>query len=101
MDKTERTKLLKNALNNRGITFFNTKMIEEMAELTQVLCKFNNVLDKLGDDNYGELIEGAQEELGHVLAFSEVLKGFFDEDIVEKEKDKRIERFKKYCKKNG
>ena len=96
MNNKEKDKLLKDALNKRGIGFFNHKMVEEMAELTQVLCKWENCLNG-GDDDLKELRDKIQEELGHVLAFSEILKLVFDNSKITHEKDKRIERFKKYC----
>jgi NTP pyrophosphatase (non-canonical NTP hydrolase) len=98
MRTNPKEQLLKDILASRGIGFFYNKMVEEMGELTQVLMKLQNTKFN-SDDDPGELKEKVYEELGHVLAFAEVLKTALDSTKINVQKMNRIERFIKYLKK--
>ena len=86
----ERNKKIKDIAFHYGVIHQNKKAIEEMAELTQALCKISDV--PACDSKVPDLLDDVIDEIADVCVLMEQLKLFYGPKEVEDRIDFKIDR---------
>lgn len=86
----ERNKKIKDIANHYGVSHQSNKAIEEMAELTQALCKISDA--PACDPKVPSLLDSVIDEIADVCVLMEQMKLFYGPKEVEDRIDFKIDR---------